>query len=168
MSDDKIEHEVLPKAEEEEKVAPEEEAEVSLEGEDEKGTPTKLAPQKIEPPGDCERSSVQDVTGEIIKVRRFCIYVQFTIEGARPQVAGLFLGRAFVNNTSFLLDVCRSDQELSLLFPKGMKVSFDATKTGRLQHQQSLKEEDHGANCKYCKYSTLCPESPRLRVPPGV
>ncbi len=25
-----------------------------------------------------------------------------------------------------LLDVCRSDQELSLLFPKGMKVKFDA------------------------------------------
>lgn len=85
--------------------------------------PTKKKSQAAAAP-DGKKVRLSGCNGEVIKARRFGIHISFSHEG-KSQVAGFAPGKAFVNGHQLVLDVCKSDQELALLFPKGMKVEFD-------------------------------------------
>lgn len=77
--------------------------------------------------------------GEVVKARRFGVYISFSHDGKKSQIAGFAPGKAFVNGTQLVLNACKSDQELGLLFPKGLKVQFDCVK---------MKPDAHNAQGK--------------------
>jgi hypothetical protein len=64
---------------------------------------------------------MNDLDGEVLKAKRFGIYVAFMHEG-KSQIAVMFPGKSYINGIQHFLDVCKTDQELSLLLPKGQKV----------------------------------------------
>jgi hypothetical protein len=72
--------------------------------------------------------SVSGVVGSVIKARRYGLFLQFESAEApgATSVAALMPGKAYVNGCALLLDSCRTDREMELLFPEGKQVFFDA------------------------------------------
>ena len=128
--DEKIEASEKEEAEEEEvkelelEVDPEEE--FADEATNEKAANQTAEEEPMETEVDDQKPTVvlTNMKAEVIKSRRFGIYLSFTHEGKTHQ-ACLEPGRSFVNSTHLLLDQCKTDPELNRLFPKGLKVNID-------------------------------------------
>ncbi|XP_023340636.1 uncharacterized protein LOC111710748 isoform X2 [Eurytemora carolleeae] len=80
---------------------------------------------EVEDEGEEEsRVFIQNITATVLSAHRFGIYISFVHE-ENSEIGVLFPGKSFVNGTLLLGDAVRTDQELSLLFPVGLKVYAD-------------------------------------------